>query len=279
MDDSAAQPDSRRSGLEADCAQCFGLCCVALSFKASAQFAFDKNAGEPCRNLLADFGCGIHSTLRSNGLRGCTEYTCYGAGQKVAQVTFAGKDWRRWPGTAASMFQVFGEMSVMHETLWFLAEAVERCPDGSDRDELIATFDRIEQLTLLAADEIRGGVSDADCTTAIELLGKVSALIRSSSRPEPAAARTREVSRIGADMRGADLAYADLAAAVLIGADLTGANLTGADLMNADLRAAKLHGADLSDALFLTQAQVGAALGDASTVLSAPLRIPAHWTD
>ncbi|MEO6885839.1 MAG: pentapeptide repeat-containing protein [Jatrophihabitantaceae bacterium] len=168
-------------------------------------------------------------------------------------------------------------MSVLHETLWFLAEAVQRCPIGSDRDELIATFDKIEGRTLLAAEEICGDATDADCTAAIELLGRASASIRSSKRAEPAAARMRGALRIGVDMRGADLAYADLGAAVLIGADLTGADLTGADLMCAELRGTKLYGADLSHALFLTQAQVETAVGDASTVLSAPLRIPVHW--
>ncbi len=227
--------------------------------------------------LLADFGCGIHAALRSKGFRGCTEYTCYGAGQKVAQVTYAGKDWRQSPGTAKTMFQVFRKMSVLHETLWFLAEAVERCPGGSDRDDLIATFDKVERLTLLTADEIAGGATDAGCTAAVELLGRASATIRSSKRAEPAAARLRGALRMGADMRGADLAYADLGAAVLIGADLTGADLHGADLMCAELRGTKLYGADLSEALFLTQAQIETAVGDTSTVLSAPLRIPARW--
>ena len=51
-----------------------------------------------------------------------------------------------------------------------------------------------------------------------------------------------------------------------------------ADLLYTELRATKLHGADLSDALFLTQSQIETAEGDASTVLSAPLRAPVHWT-
>ncbi|WP_442277551.1 hypothetical protein [Terrabacter sp. 2YAF2] len=33
--------------LEADCAQCFGLCCVALPFTRSADFPVDK--AEPAR--------------------------------------------------------------------------------------------------------------------------------------------------------------------------------------------------------------------------------------
>ena len=46
--------------LRADCSSCFGLCCVALTFSRSADFAIDKPAGEACPNLSADFRCGIH---------------------------------------------------------------------------------------------------------------------------------------------------------------------------------------------------------------------------
>ena len=48
--------DEPRADLRADCAQCFGLCCVAPAFVASADFAITKPAGRPCPNLAADFG-------------------------------------------------------------------------------------------------------------------------------------------------------------------------------------------------------------------------------
>ena len=35
----------RTDELQADCAHCFGLCCVALPFARSADFAVDKPAG------------------------------------------------------------------------------------------------------------------------------------------------------------------------------------------------------------------------------------------
>ena len=54
--------------------------------------------------------------------------------------------------------------------------------------------------------------------------------------------------------------------------DLGTADLLGADLRNADLR-----GADLSRSLFLTQPQVTAARGDASTRLPSVLQRPVHW--
>ncbi|WP_425519715.1 pentapeptide repeat-containing protein [Streptomyces auratus] len=47
--------------------------------------------------------------------------------------------------------------------------------------------------------------------------------------------------------------------------------------MGADLRDADLAGADLTGALFLTQAQLNAAKGDAATTLPPSLTRPAHW--
>jgi uncharacterized protein YjbI with pentapeptide repeats len=83
---------------------------------------------------------------------------------------------------------------------------------------------------------------------------------------------------VGARLRGADLRGASLRGALLIGADLTGADLRLADLRGADLRAAALDGADLADSLFLTQPQLAAAGGDASTRIPPSLDRPAHWS-
>ena len=56
-----------QTNLLADCSSCFGLCCVALPFSKSSDFATNKNAGDPCKNLQEDFGCGIHTGLRKKG--------------------------------------------------------------------------------------------------------------------------------------------------------------------------------------------------------------------
>ncbi|MCD2456791.1 pentapeptide repeat-containing protein, partial [Staphylococcus aureus] len=79
---------------------CFGLCCVALPYAKSADFAFDKDGGTPCRNLQSNYQCSIHKDLREKGFRGCSAYECFGAGQKVSQITYEGKDWRNSPETA-----------------------------------------------------------------------------------------------------------------------------------------------------------------------------------
>src|SRR6266568_728039 len=109
--------------LKADCANCFGLCCVVPAFSVSSDFAIDKPARIPCPNLQRDFRCGIHTDLRAKGFAGCTVYDCFGAGQQVSQVTFAGHDWRDAPDTARRMFAVFPIMRQLHELLWYLTEA------------------------------------------------------------------------------------------------------------------------------------------------------------
>jgi uncharacterized protein YjbI with pentapeptide repeats len=268
-----------RPGLLADCGRCVGLCCVAPGFSASADFAIDKAAGQPCPNLRTDHLCSIHDRLRGRGFPGCTAYDCFGAGQQVAQVTFGGRDWRREPEIAASMFAVFDVMRDLHEMLWYLAEALTLSAAEELHDDLRRALAETERLT--AGDpESLGRLDVAAHRREINpLLLRASELARAGVRRdglEPA----RELARadlIGADRRGADLRGANLRGALLIGADLSGADLRLADLIGADCRGANLSGADLSTSIFLTNFQVGAAGGDGHTALPASLQRPSHW--
>ena len=123
---SEADQQTTRAELRGDCSSCFGLCCAALPFAKSADFAITKAAGTPCPNLEPTFGCGIHATLRPSGFRGCTVYDCFGAGQHVAQVTYSGVSWREAPATMTEMFEVFPIVRHLHELLWYLADALAR---------------------------------------------------------------------------------------------------------------------------------------------------------
>ena len=95
-----------RESLQADCQNCFGLCCTALNIVASSDFAINKPAGSPCPNLRDNYSCHIHSQLRETGFKGCTVFDCLGAGQQVSQVTFQGQDWRQSHEHADKMFRV-----------------------------------------------------------------------------------------------------------------------------------------------------------------------------
>jgi uncharacterized protein YjbI with pentapeptide repeats len=275
MEMTAPVPDGRRLDLRPDCERCFALCCVAPAFSASADFAINKDAGEPCPNLRADFRCGIHARLRQRGFPGCTVYDCFGAGQHVAQVTFGGQDWRRTPRIAGRMFQAFTIMRQLHELLWYLTEALTLQPARRLHDALRDALDETERLANSSVDALVALDLTAHRETVNALLLRTSQLVR-------AAAGHRAVDRrgadfIGKDLSGADLAGANLRGAYLIGTDLRGADLRMADLIGADFRGADLRGANLTGSIFLIQAQLDAAKGDLDTELPQSLRHPAHW--
>jgi uncharacterized protein YjbI with pentapeptide repeats len=259
--------------LTADCSRCAGLCCVALPFAASADFAVDKPAGTPCRHLQPDFRCGIHAGLREAGYPGCTVYDCFGAGQQVVQVTFGGRDWRAHPEVAGSMFAVFPVVRVLHELLRYLTEARALPGAAALHGELDEALREIERLAGLDADALAELDVEAHRRDVAPLLARASELARG---PAP---DHRGADLVGARLPGADLRRASLRGALLVGADLRRADLREADLTGADLRGADLAGADLTGALFLTQAQLTAARGDGRTRLSRPLARPAHWPD
>ena len=104
---SAPFADKSFRNLRADCENCFGLCCVALYFSASEGFPLDKDAGQPCLNLQSDFRCCVHKSLIERGLKGCIAFDCFGAGQKVAQISFGGRDWREVPESRSKCSRYF----------------------------------------------------------------------------------------------------------------------------------------------------------------------------
>ncbi|MGW4464871.1 pentapeptide repeat-containing protein [Micromonospora sp. NPDC004704] len=265
-----------RPELRADCTRCFGLCCVAPAFAASADFAIDKAAGQACPNLHQDFRCGIHQDLRQQGFVGCTVFDCFGAGQRVAQVTFGGRDWRQAPETAKQMFDVFAVMRQLHELLWYLTEALNLAPARPIHRDLRTLLDRTEALTRYAPEAVLELDVAAHRQDVDVLLKRTSELVRAPVRGRRTDRRGADL--IGARLRGADLRGANLRGAYLIGADLGRADLGLADLIGADLRGADLRGADLGDSIFLTQFQVNAARGDEDTRLPAALARPPHWT-
>lgn len=273
----AAEPSAGASGadLRGDCGSCFALCCVALPFSASTDFAIDKPAGVPCRNLREDFGCGVHERLREKGFPGCTVFDCFGAGQRVSQVTFGGRDWRREPAIARQMFEVFPVMRQLHELLWYLAESLSLPPARSLRDALGRALEETERLARGEPADLRALDVAAHRRSVDELLLRVSELVRAGV---PGRGKDRKrADLIGARLRGADLRGANLRGAYLIAADLRGADLRAADLIGADLRDADLRGADLTGSIFLTQPRLDAAKGDARTKLPPSLTRPAHW--
>lgn len=268
----AAQPD-----LRADCAACFGLCCVALPFSRSSDFPVDKSAGTPCGNLREDFRCGIHQRLRGEGYNGCTVFDCFGAGQKVSQVVFQGVSWREEPESARVMYEVFPVVRQLHELLKYLAQALDLPAAGLVHRDLRRAYERLDALT--------GDTPEVLLALDMDVLrGEVNPLLLRAGELARATVPGRRKNHRGADLmgarlRGANLRGASLRGALLVAADLSGSDLRDADLIGADMRDADLRGADLRGALFLTQPQVNSARGDARTKLPQILERPSHWAD
>ncbi|WVG06845.1 pentapeptide repeat-containing protein [Streptomyces iakyrus] len=268
---------AEQAELRGDCERCFGLCCVALPFAASADFAVDKAAGSPCRNLREDHRCGIHARLRQKGFTGCTVYDCFGAGQQVSQVTFGGRDWRTGPREdARRMFEVFPVVRQLHELLWYLTEALALPAARPVRPELDEALRKTRELTAGTPEELAGLDVAAHRQEVNVLLLRTSELARAGTKGRKKDRRGADL--MGARLRGADLRGASLRGAYLIAADLTGADLRDADLIGADLRDADLTDADLTGAFFLTQPQLNAARGSAGTRLPGSVARPGHWT-
>jgi uncharacterized protein YjbI with pentapeptide repeats len=275
-DPSAAALGGGHRVLRADCRRCFGLCCVAPAFSVSADFAIDKPAGHPCPHLCADFRCGIHNDLRGHGFPGCAVYDCFGAGQQVSQVTFAGRDWRQDPATAARMFAVFAVMRQLHELLWYLASALALASARTVHGELRRALAATEAMTDRPADCLLELDIQAHRAQVNAVLVRASELVRAQLPGRKLDYRGADL--IGARLANADLTGANLRGARLVGADLSRADLTLADLTGADLRAASLRGAGLARSLFLAQSQLDAAEGDTGTTLPPSLARPAHWS-
>ena len=261
--------------LEAECERCVGLCCVALPFAASADFAIDKPAGVACPHLRQDYRCEIHASLREQGFPGCAAFDCFGAGQHLSQTTFPGVDWRGSPEVAARLFAAFGAMRQLHQLLWLLREALTLDPAAAVHDRLRRALLDTRALTELDAESLLRTDVGAHHDRVNAVLRQASELARASVRP-------RGIDRAGAYLVGKDLTRlrlrgANLRGALLTGAVLRGVDLDRADVTGADLRGADLAGTNLATTLFLTQAQLASAHGDAATALPAARARPRHW--
>lgn len=274
-----------RENLQADCVNCFGLCCTALNIIASNDFAINKAAGTPCPNLQSDFRCQIHGSLREKGFKGCTVFDCLGAGQMVSQVTFNGQDWRRSPEIAEKMLRVFPIMEQLYEMIAYITEALSYKLPRSLRVNLNEQLEQVQSLTRLDADTLLSLDITMYRLPVNELLLEASEHIRKDLILKMIGAQNmrklnfRGSDWIGKKLKDKDLRAIDLRGAYLIAADMRNTDLRGVDFIGADLRDADLSGANLSTSIFLTQMQINSAKGDKKTSLPSYIQRPSHWTD
>jgi uncharacterized protein YjbI with pentapeptide repeats len=262
--------------LQSDCEHCFGLCCVALPYAKSADFAFDKEGGVPCRNLCQDNRCSIHEHLRDQGFHGCVTYECFGAGQQVSQEIFQGKDWRTNPELSQEMYAVFPIIQQLHEMLFYLNQALGLEETQSIQNELHRVFEMTLSLTNFSPRDILNIDVPAHRSIVNALLLKTSELVRKDYVQNHKKSWARK-DLLGANLKGANLRGINLRGALLIASNLRDADLRNVDFIGADLRDADLSGANLTGCIFLTQAQVNSAKGNQDTRLPHYLKVPDHW--
>lgn len=207
-------------------------------------------------------------------------FDCFGAGQNVSQDLVDGVSWRASPESAADMFPTFKIVRRLHKMLWYLTEAAARTfdPDTSYRvDELRTAIEDAmtdtKQVLALDHDDLHARVR----SLLVDVSEEVRASFPATGDDHLDTALVPGADLMGEKLRSQSLCGANLRGAYLIAADWRAGDLSGADLLGADLRDARVEGADLSRALFLTQAQVNAARGDAHTRLPTDLSSPAHW--
>lgn len=262
--------------LQSDCEHCFGLCCVALPYAKSADFAFHKEGGVPCRNLGPDHRCSIHELLIGQGFHGCVTYECFGAGQYISQELFEGNDWRKNPELSREMFAVFPIVQQLHEMLYYLYQALDLEGSRTIKNELQSVSEMTTSLTHLNPEDILKLDISAHRETVNHLLLKTSKLVRNDCVQDNKNDMMRK-DFIGANLQGANLRGMNLRGTLLIASNLKKADLRKVDFIGADLRDADLSGADLTGCIFLTQAQVNSAKGNIDTKIPGYLKVPEHW--
>ncbi|MEA4987315.1 MAG: pentapeptide repeat-containing protein [Anaerovorax sp.] len=254
-----------------------------MYFSKQDGFPTDKIAGQPCKNLRDDFCCNVHNDLKKLGLKGCIAYDCFGAGQKVAQVTFKDQNWKNSPNLSKQMFEVFLIMRQLHELLWYLLEASMYEEAHSLHENIHSMIEILKNDTFLSPKvimelDITKKWSDVNC-----LLIRTSELVRDQKNQElklPFKYKKTFNGRadlFAADLRKVNLSQANLRGACLIAADAKGVDFTRADLIGADLRDTDIRGADLSKSIFLTQSQINVAKGDINTKLPSSLTRPIEY--
>ena len=113
--------------LEPECDKCAALCCVSLAFDKSDMFPIDKPNGVPCPQLTKDNHCKIYDQRTEQGYHGCMNHNCQGAGQRVVQDLFGGRNWHFEQTLLDDMTSAFVILLRVHELLSLL-KAAEALP-------------------------------------------------------------------------------------------------------------------------------------------------------
>ena len=261
-----------KSKLKTDCEKCSGLCCVALYCAKTDGFPEDKDAGNPCINLMPDFRCAIHSQLSQKNMRGCLAYDCFGAGQAVTQSFSPDANWSKKPKQADEIFQTFLAVFQLNQMLWYLIEALSAVSDKQLESQIEMLILENEQRTSQPSGKLLSPDIEVYRLKVNEILKKVIKIISVSP-----SSGGKNKDFFGKDFKKANLEHRDFSMSLIIAANLKECRLRGAILLGADMRDAIIEDTDLSECLFLTQMQINSAKGNSNTKIPAGLSRPSSW--
>lgn len=253
--------------LSSDCQNCSGLCCVALCFRKSDGFPSNKPAGKPCEYLTLDFKCRIHEKLSDMNLKGCLNYECFGAGQKVSKKIFNDQDWKREPEISKEIFDVFIKVLQLHQVLWYLIQAASISEDKNNIDTLDKYIIENNDITSLPYKDILSFDLEEYRSRANKAIKKSFKFNLDQDKKD----------YIGKDFKRRNLEGRDFSMAFLIGANLEGCSLNGASFLGTDMRDLVVRNTDLSNSYFLNQMQINSVIGNGNTKIPLYLKRPGHW--
>lgn len=259
---------------KANCAKCAGLCCVALYCAKKDGFPKDKEAGIPCMYLQDNFTCEIHTDLENKQMKGCIGYDCFGAGQHVTQSIYSGKTWKETSMQAQEMFAVFSVVCQLYQIRFYLVETLSMLKKN-------ILCEKIEELV---DSNIAVCENDPQTILSFPLEGyrdAVNTIIKYACEIKQEKVQTRgkpfPKEFLGKSFKGKDMSHVDMNGKLLIGCDFSSCTCRGALFLGADTRDANFSNANLSEAYFLSQAQVNVARGNAKTKLPMHLYRPITW--
>lgn len=258
--------------LKIDCEKCSGLCCVALYCTKTDGFPANKEAGIPCKNLMHDYRCNIHSELADKNMRGCLAYDCFGAGQKVTQGCYPNVTWETHHKKANEIFEVFLIVFQLHQMEWYLLESLYLITDKQLQAMIEALISENEQITNQPTEEILKFDNEKYRLKVNQVLKQVSDMITIDSDDE---AHSKDY--FGRNFKKVNLNAKNFSMTLMIAANLEGCSLQGTNFLGADIRDANIKNTDLSSCLFLTQMQINSAKGNHNTKLPKNLSYPDTW--
>lgn len=259
--------DDRWSELKIECGMCSGLCCVALYFAKTDGFPSDKKAGEPCKNLCSDYTCRIHSQLEAKKMKGCLAYDCFGAGQKVVKEIYKGKSWKETPEKKEEIFQVFLNVTKLHQMKWYLMDTLVLL-GGEFSLEANSLIEENTKMTSCTPEELAIMDVEPYRTRVNQLLKRVLEKITTPEESEM---------YLGRNFKRANLDKRNFSMSMLIASNLEGCSLRGTTFLGADMRDVNVRNTDLSKCIFLTQGQINSTIGNENTLLPSHIVKPAGW--